>query len=111
MYTAAPIAPLLKHIFLRSPSQVIMISTFIAKGEGFGYFGINTSDALIHLSNTCYIRPRPEAVCGSIDSLNSSECAHHIDRTLVHSIRLHMLEIISRCTLGTHLNICCPNVE
>ena len=63
MYTEAPIAPLLRHMFLRSPSQVIIISTSIAKGEGFWSFGINTIHALIYLSNTCYIRRRPGTVC------------------------------------------------
>jgi hypothetical protein len=37
------------------PSQVIIISTSIAKGEGFCSFGINTIDTLIHVSNICYI--------------------------------------------------------
>ena len=66
MYTAAPIAPLLRHIFLRSPPQVIIISTSIAKDEGFWSFGNNAIDALIHLSNTCYIRPRPRAVVQNV---------------------------------------------
>ena len=96
MYTAAPIAPLLRHIFLRAPPQVIIISTSIAKGEGFWSFGMHTIDALIHVPNTCYIRPRPGAVCGGIDSLNSSERAHQINRTLVHSITLHPSGIVQR---------------
>ena len=67
MYTAAPIASLRRHIFLRSLPQVIIISTSIAKGEGFWPFGINTIiDAIIHhLSNICYIRPELELCAGA----------------------------------------------